>query len=112
MAYIQRTGPIRLEMSDNVDLNFLARLCQQTLTEVASMRQEVGSLRKEMSEMRTLVLHNVDYTRRMDRRMSELKDELELLFKAEIGGRFSNLERQVENMLAPLVDRIETLETR
>lgn len=92
-------------MSENVDLNFLAKLCQKTLT-------EVGSLRKEVSDLRTLTLQHIDYTRRMDRRMTEMKDDLELIFKAEIGGRLSNFETRIENMLAPLVDRIETLETR
>ena len=99
-------------MTETVDLNFLAKLCQKTLA-------EVGSLRKEVGDLRTVTLQLIDYTRRMDRRMTEmdrrmteLKDDLGLIFKAEIGGRFSNLERQVENMLAPLVGRIETLETR
>ncbi|MGH6922556.1 MAG: hypothetical protein ACRED5_02195 [Propylenella sp.] len=94
-----------LLMPENVDLNFLAQLCQQTLAEVRSLRKEVG-------DVRTLALQNVDYTRRLERRMHESSDDLELMLKAEIGGSFSQFEVRVERTLAPLVSRIEALEQR
>ena len=52
-------------MADEViTLEFLARLCQQTL-------QEARALRKEVAEVRTFGLQTVDYARRIERRMSE-----------------------------------------
>jgi hypothetical protein len=81
-------------MAENVDLNFLAQLCRETLAEVRSLRKEVG-------EVRTLTLQNVDFTRRVERRMNESRDDLELMLKAEIGGNFSRFETKVERTLAP-----------
>ena len=92
-------------MPENIDPNFLATSCQQALA-------EVRSLRKEVSDVRTLALQNVDYTRRIERRMIEVRDDLELIFKAEIGGSFAQFETRVEISLAPLVSRIEALEGR
>jgi hypothetical protein len=92
-------------MPDNIDLNFLAKLCQQTL-------DEVRALRKDVSDARALALQGVDFTRRVERRMNELRDDLELMLKAEIGGRLAHFEGKVEAILAPLVNRIEALETR
>ena len=90
-------------MPDTIDLKFLAKLCQQTLSEVRSLRSEV-------SDVRALVLQNVEYSRRVERRMTELGDDLELMLKAEISGRLANFETRIENTLAPLVSRVEALE--
>ena len=90
-------------MTENVDLNLLAKLCQQTLAELRSLRTDVN-------DVRHLVLQNVDYTRRVERRMGEIGDDLELMIKAEIGGRFAHLETRIENTLSGLSERVTALE--
>ena len=86
-------------MADEViTLEFLARLCQQTL-------QEARALRKEVAEVRTFGLQTVDYARRIERRMSEQRDDMELMIKAELSGALANMQTQLENHLQPLQDK-------
>ena len=49
-------------------------------------------MRAEMRDLRTATLGNIDGTRRLERRMSELRDELELMLKAEALGRAAHFE--------------------
>ena len=49
-------------------------------------------MRAEMRDLRTATLGNIDGTRRLERRMSELRDELELMLKAEAIGRAAHFE--------------------
>jgi hypothetical protein len=83
---------------ENITLDFLARLCQQTL-------HEARALRKGVADMRTLSLQTIEYARRFERRMAEQRDDLELMIKAEFGGSLANMQTQLENHLQPLQDR-------
>jgi hypothetical protein len=47
-----------------VTLEFLARLCQQTL-------QEARALRKDVADVRSLSLTTIEYARRIERRVGE-----------------------------------------
>ena len=62
-------------MTETVTLDLLARLCEQTL-------REARALRKEVADVRTLSLQSIEYARRIERRMGEQRDDLELMIKA------------------------------
>jgi hypothetical protein len=83
---------------ENITLDFLARLGQQTLL-------EARALRKEVADVRTLSLQTIEYARRIERRMNEQRDDLELMIKAELGGSLANMQTQLENHLQPLQDK-------
>jgi len=92
-------------MSGTVDLNFLATLAQQNLT-------EVRELRTELAEVRRLALLISEHTRRLDRRMAELRDDLELMIKSELMGRQAHFETRLEASIADVVARLEAMERR
>ena len=92
-------------MPDTVDLNLLAHLANQTLTEMRDMR-------RELNDVRTLTLLTSEQTRRLDRRISELRDDLELMLKSEIMGSLTHFETRMERSMTALAERVETLETR
>lgn len=92
-------------MAEEIDLSFLAKLAEQNLVE---MRQ----LRKEVADVRTLALQNVEYTRRLDRRMGELRDDLEISFKAELLGALGHFEGRIEIAIAALSERVAAVEQR
>ncbi len=83
---------------ETITLEFLARLCRQTL-------QEARALRKDVADVRTLSLQTIEYAPRIERRMSEQRDDLELMIKAELGGSLANMQTQLENHLQPLQDK-------
>jgi hypothetical protein len=61
-------------------------------------------------DVRTLGLQTVDYARRIERRVSEQRDDLELMIKAELGGALANMQTQLENHLQPLRDKFLELD--
>jgi hypothetical protein len=86
-----------------ITLEFLSRLCQQLV-------QETGALRGEVREVRTLSLQTVDYARRIERRVSEQRDDLELMIKAELSGGLAHMQTQLEHHLRPIHDRLLDLD--
>jgi hypothetical protein len=82
-------------MAETVTLELLARLCEQTL-------REARALRKDVADMRTPSLQTIEYARRIERRMAEQRDDLELMIKADLGGALANMQTQLENHLQPL----------
>ncbi|NEW93178.1 hypothetical protein [Rhodopseudomonas sp. BR0M22] len=88
---------------DPISLELLTRLCQQTL-------QETRATRKELAEVRTLSLQTIDYARRIERRVAEQRDDLELMIKAELGGSLAHLQTRIENHLQPIEDRLRGLD--
>ena len=67
-------------------------------------------IRREMTDQRTLLLAIVDQGHRLERRMGEMarnitetKDDIELMLKAELMGRMGNFESRFEDRL----DRLE-----
>lgn len=94
----------------NVDIQFLARQGQKAIEE---MRQ----LRREHADMMRLVSAGHDLTRRVERRQSELRDDLEVMIKMELGGALANTQTaidasmgRIEEVLAGLTNRVEALE--
>src|SRR6202012_1099616 len=87
------------DAKEPISLELLARLCQQTL-------QETRATRKEVSDVRALCLQKIDFTRRVERRIVEQRDDLELMIKAERSGSLANMQTQLENHLQPIEDRL------
>lgn len=88
-------------MSD-VNLEMLQALMQRGLEELAGSR-------KEANEVRAILLSLVDSQRRLERRMGELshrveemKDDIELMLKAEIMGRMGHYEQAMDARVAAL----------
>ena len=83
-------------------------------------------IRAEIGEHRTLLLALADQGRRterrldamehrmgeMERRITDLRDDIELMLKAELMGRFANFETRFERHIDDLADRVTALETR
>lgn len=89
-------------MAETVDLRFLGAQAEKSLDELKRMR-------RDLNEVRSLSVGAADLSRRLDRRfdetnqrISELKDDLELILKAEIGGRLANFETRIEGLLESL----------
>jgi len=88
-------------MSDPVSLDLIGKI-------VLDMQGELRALRTEQHDMRSLLLLMSDQTRRLERHIGELRDELELMLKAELMGRLGNFETQIERRLDALAERIPT----
>lgn len=89
----------------DVDLTLLTKLAEQTLS-------EVRQLRKEVADIRTLALQGTEFTRRMERRVNELKDDLELMLKSELMGQLTHVETRLEASIDALSERVSAIELR
>lgn len=76
-----------------VDLTFLTR---QLGAIQAGQRELLG----EVAEIRRLVLLLSEKAQRTDRNIGEVKDDLQILLKSELGGALANLTNRIENRLA------------
>lgn len=72
--------------------------------------EQLKAIRRDIADVRTLTLQNSDYIRRLDRRMSEMRDDLEMMIKAELMGRLGHFETIIEQRLDTLGERIAHLE--
>lgn len=87
-------------MSENpVDLQFIAKQLERVLEEQRLMR-------REMDDVRTLVIGLADQNRRIDRHIGDVQADLELMIKSEIGGRMSNLESRIEARTDRQIDEL------
>ncbi|MBY4641566.1 hypothetical protein K6L44_16570 [Gluconacetobacter entanii] len=68
--------------------------------------EQLRLIRKEIADLRTVTLANADRSRRLERRLEEMRDDIELMMKAELMGRLGHFEAQVENRLDAMSDRI------
>ena len=95
-------------MSDQpepVSLELLGKL-------LLDMQREQRAQRAEMREQRTLLVGLVELGRRTDRHLTELRDDLELMLKAELMGRLGHFETRIEHHISALAERVDTLEAR
>ena len=88
--------------------------------------EQLRAIRSEQQGHRTLLLSCVDYMRRVeqrvvdfeqrlvstDRKLNELRADLELMFKAELMGQLANFETRIEAQLDRISDRVSALEAR
>jgi len=61
--------------------------------------QMLKTIRREQEEHRTLLLGVIDQGRRLERRMSEMRDDLELMIKSELMGRLTHFETRMDEKL-------------
>ena len=78
---------------------------------VLAMQAEMRGLRREVGDIRSLILATGEQLRGTDCHLVELKDDIELMIKAEVMGRIGIFEGGVEKQLGELADRGEELET-
>jgi Mg2+ and Co2+ transporter CorA len=98
--------------TDNISLDFLAT---QSKLQIEELRQ----VRKDMADMMRLLNATYDLTRRVERRETELRDDIELMIKMEIGGSLANIQSRIDESLSRIeasvhdvTQRVETLEGR
>lgn len=95
-------------MSDpggTVTLEMLGRMMHEAQVE----RREI---RRELDTMRPLLMSLVEQARRAERRNAEIKDDLELMIRAELMGALGNFRNRTERDLDDIRDRVSTLETK
>ena len=97
------TGPlthyIALMSENSVDLQFIAKQLEPVLEEQRLMR-------REMDDVRALVVGLADQNRRIDRHIGDVQADLELMIRSEIGGRMSNLESRIEARTDRQIDEL------
>ncbi|MDZ7874491.1 MAG: hypothetical protein U5N27_15990 [Rhizobium sp.] len=98
--------------TDNISLEFLAT---QSKLQIEELRQ----VRKDMADMMRLLNATYDLTCRVERRETELRDDIELMIKMEIGGSLANMQSRIDESLSRIeasvhdvTQRVETLESR
>lgn len=98
--------------TETVSIEFLAKQAKLNM-------DELRLLRKDVSEMMRLLNATYELTRRVERREGELRDDIELMIKMEIGGSLANIQTSLDGSLARIEDtvgdvvrRVEALESR
>lgn len=76
-------------MSDKVDFEFLSRKIEQVLDQGRRLDQQHLQVLEALSLLQRTVIN-------LDRRVTDVKDELELTIKVEVGGRLAHMETRVE----------------
>ncbi len=92
-------------MSSTVDLDFI-------LIQVRNLMDETRLVRKEVGEIRTLTLQTFEFARRVERRQAELRDDLEITIKMELGGTLANFQTSLDTVLQRLEAKIDRLDER
>lgn len=91
--------------TDNISLEFLAKQSKLQIDEMRLMRKDLG-------DMMRLLNATYDLTRRVERRETELRDDIELMVKMELGGSLANIQTAIESSLSRIEDSVRTLEKR
>ena len=85
---------------DTIDLTFIGRTLE-------NIQREQRDIRKELGDIRQLALGIVDQGNRTDRRIVDLKDELELMIKAELMGRLAHFETRTVDSVVRAIDVLD-----
>lgn len=91
--------------TDNISLEFLAKQSKLQMDEMRLMRKDLG-------DMMRLLNATYDLTRRVERRETELRDDIELMVKMELGGSLANIQTAIESSLSRIEDSVRTVEKR
>ncbi|MFN3635656.1 MAG: hypothetical protein ACK4UZ_07970 [Rhizobium rhizophilum] len=98
--------------TDNIGLDFLAK---QSKLQIEELRQ----IRKDMADMMRLLNASYDLTRRVERRETELRDDIELMIKMELGGSLANIQTtidaslsRIEQSVGDVARRVDTLKSQ
>ena len=95
--------------TETVNLDLLTKQAKSNM-------DEMRLVRKDLADMMRLVNASYELTRRVERRQGEIRDDLELMIKMELGGSLAN-QTTIEASLAKIEEnvdhiakRVETLE--
>ncbi len=66
-------------------------------------------MRKDLGDMMRLLNATYDLTRRVERRETELRDDIELMVKMALGGTLANMQTVLENSLSRIEDSVRTV---
>jgi len=91
--------------TEAVSLDFLARQAKIQM-------DELRLLRKDVADMMRLLNGTYELTRRVERREAELRDDIELMVKMEIGGSLANIQTSIENSLSRIEESVGGLARR
>ncbi|MCY1667941.1 hypothetical protein [Rhizobium sp. SL86] len=91
--------------TDNISLEFLAKQAKLQMDEMRLVRKDLG-------DMMRLLNATYDLTRRVERRETELRDDIELMVKMELGGSLANIQTAIESSLSRIEDSVRTVEKR
>lgn len=98
--------------TDTVSLDFLAKQAKIQMEELRLMR-------KDVADMMRLLNATYELTRRVERREIELRDDIELMVKMELGGSLANMQTSLDNSLlrietsvGDIAHRVQNLEDR
>ena len=75
------------------------------LEPLRGMRRDIADQRREMADQRSPLLALADRGRRLERRVSEVRDDIGVMLKAELMGRPGNFEPHIEVRLDALAVR-------
>lgn len=78
--------------ADIISLEFLARQQAQLLEEMRGLRQETREIRKAFTGIS-------EHFSRQERRIGDLRDDVEGMIKLELGGSIANFETRVETYI-------------
>ncbi|WP_075292235.1 hypothetical protein [Pararhizobium arenae] len=79
--------------TETVNLDFLVKQAKLNM-------EEMRLLRKDVTDMMMLLNANYELTRRVERRHAELRDDIELMVKMELGGSLANIQTSIEHSLS------------
>lgn len=79
--------------TDDIRLGFLA---QQSKLQMQELRQ----VRKDLADIKRLLNGTYDLARGIERRETELRDDIELMVKMELGGSLANMQTTMDNALS------------
>lgn len=91
--------------TEAISLDFLAKQAKIQM-------DELRLLRKDVADMMRLVTGTYDLTRRVERRETELRDDIELMIKMELGGSLANIQTSIENSLSRIEQSVDALGQR
>ncbi|WP_411033226.1 hypothetical protein [Shinella sp. BYT-45] len=91
--------------ADAISLDFLAKQAKIQM-------DELRLLRRETADMMRLLNATYELTRRIERRETELRDDLELMVKMELGGSLANIHTSIENSLSRIEESVDGLARR
>lgn len=91
--------------TETVSLDFLAKQAKSNL-------DETRLVRKDLADMMRLMNASYELTRRIDRRHLELRDDMELMVKVELGGALANIQTTIEASLVRIEDNVGEIARR
>lgn len=91
--------------TETISLEYLARQAKSNM-------DELRLLRKDVADMMRLLNATYELTRRQERRHSELRDDLELMVKMELGGAMANVQTSIEASLGRIEETVRDVATR